>query len=161
MSPKDIGMPEPFCLAFASTELAVRAALNELTTALFVEGHDDSVRSTAEIVLGEVLNNIVEHAYGPDRQGEIELCCESGQNALWVTVCDRGAPMPGLRLPSGRPVELDGVREDLPEGGFGWFLVHSLAENLDYCRAAGRNRLSFAVPYGHGPDPDRRDPVQD
>lgn len=161
MSPKDIRMPEPFRLALTSTELAVRGALKELTAALLDEGHGDCVRSTAEIVLGEVLNNIVEHAYGPDRQGEIELYWESGQDALWFTVWDRGVPMPGLCLPSGRLVEFDTVGGDLPEGGFGWFLVHSLAVDLDYCRVAGRNRLTFAVPFEDDSDLDGRDLVQD
>lgn len=152
-------MPDHFRLVFTGTALAVRAALKELIATLAAEGRDDYLRSTTEIVLGEILNNIVEHAYGPDRQGEVELCCESGQDALWFTIRDHGAPMPGLCLPPGRPAPVDGARQDLPEGGFGWFLVHRLADDLEYCRDAGCNRLRFAIPYRRNPEMNARGPV--
>ncbi len=152
-------MPDPFRLVFTGTGFAVRAALEDLIAELSAQGHDDYLQSTTEIVLGEVLNNIVEHAYGPDRQGKVDLCCESGPDAIWFTICDHGVPMPGLCLPPGRPAQVDGARQDLPEGGFGWFLVHRLAENLDYRRDAGRNRLRFSIPYRPVPDKDGPGPV--
>lgn len=145
-------MPEPFRLFFPASELAVRVALNDLTAILNAEGHGDALQSTAEIVLGEVLNNIVEHAYGSGHKGNIQLSCQSCAEALWFTIRDHGAPMPELRVPPGHPAQVDRSKQDLPEGGFGWFLVHSLAQDLHYRRLSGCNVLCFAIPYRSDPD---------
>ena len=64
---------------------------------------------------------------------------------LHCTVSDTGAPMPGLCLPEGQFQPLKDLA-DLPEGGFGWFLIRSLTEGLAYQRSKGLNRLSFQLP---------------
>ena len=35
--------------------------------------------------------------------------------------------------------------QDLPEGGFGWFLIRSLTRDLTYLREDGYNMLCFCV----------------
>lgn len=52
--------------------------------------------------------------------------------------------MPGLCLPPGlqQPVDL---LEDIPEGGYGWFLIRSLTKDLAYHRINGTNHLSFLI----------------
>jgi serine/threonine-protein kinase RsbW len=52
--------------------------------------------------------------------------------------------MPGLCLPAGKFQPLDDLA-DLPEGGFGWYLIRSLTEELSYRRSNGINRLSFQL----------------
>jgi serine/threonine-protein kinase RsbW len=100
-------------------------------------------RGTAEIVLSEALNNIVEHAYAAHR-GQIEVCVRVVRGALICTVIDQGLPMPGESLPEGRLPEVRGV-EDLPEGGFGWHLIRTLSSDLAYSRVNGRNELRFRL----------------
>jgi serine/threonine-protein kinase RsbW len=101
------------------------------------------IRGTAEIVLAEVFNNIVEHAYA-ERGGNITLRLGWQDGALLCQVSDTGAPMPGLCLPAGKFQPLDDLA-DLPEGGFGWYLIRSLTEELSYRRSNGINRLSFQL----------------
>jgi serine/threonine-protein kinase RsbW len=126
--------------------LGVRAGLSAACAALAAAGVAEPELGAAEIALAEVMNNIAEHAYaaGP---GPIALrigrCDATG--ALVVVLLDCGAAMPGLRLPPGEPPLLDGPADDLPEGGFGWFLIRSLAADLDYRRRAGCNRLRFRL----------------
>lgn len=67
------------------------------------------------------------------------------QGALHCRITDSGAAMPGGRLPPGQFQDL-GETQSLPEGGFGWFLIRTLAQDLDYRRIAGRNLLSFQLP---------------
>lgn len=131
---------------FPGQEMAVRGALGELRRALGAARLSEDEADTMEIVLGEVLNNVVEHAYGPEQAGEIVMECESRGRGLFFTVRDFGRPMPEGRLPAGLPVDIERAREDLPEGGFGWFLVRSLARGLRYRRAKGCNVLSFCIP---------------
>nr|WP_317625820.1 ATP-binding protein [Rhodoalgimonas zhirmunskyi] len=100
-----------------------------------------------ELVLGEVLNNVVEHAYGPVTNGQIEVECALGEGALVFVVRDFGREMPEGQLPEGLPIDIHRLREeDLPEGGFGWFLVRALVRGLEYRREAGCNTLSFTIP---------------
>lgn len=95
----------------------------------------------AELVLAEVLNNVVEHACAeaPGRIVAVELW--SGTAGLHCRVTDDGRPMPGTRPPANPLPE----PHSLPEGGFGWPLIHQLTEDLHYSRARGVNVLSFRV----------------
>ena len=136
-------------ITFPSHPEQVRRALQKvLVSPLFTNpcqpALEDDLRGTAEIVLAEVLNNIVEHAYA-DQAGDITLRLVRHDGRVHCTVSDTGAPMPGLCLPEGRFQPLKDLA-DLPEGGFGWFLIRSLTEGLAYQRSKGLNSLSFQLP---------------
>jgi serine/threonine-protein kinase RsbW len=127
--------------------LSVRNGLQAMLAARPLRDLCEDDRGDAELVLAEVLNNIVEHAYR-DAPGHMtvflrrEVCAvEAGLPAgvLQVCVTDRGLPMPGLAPPAGQL----GATEDLPEGGFGWFLIRLLTGGLTYHRAGQENRLTF------------------
>ena len=136
-------------ITFPSHPEQVRRALQKVLASPLLTNpnqtaQEDDLRGTAEIVLAEVLNNIVEHAYA-DQAGNITLRLVRHDGGLHCTVSDTGAPMPGLCLPEGRFQPLDDLA-DLPEGGFGWFLIRSLVTELTYQRIDGENRLSFILP---------------
>ncbi|MFN6979493.1 MAG: ATP-binding protein, partial [Gemmobacter sp.] len=78
-----------------------------------------------------------------ERGGEIDLVLEPGPSGMRCAITDRGAPMPGLALPEGR---LPPPGPEVPEGGFGWHLIRSLARDLEYERQDGFNRLRFNLP---------------
>ena len=137
-------------LVIPGDPLAVRDGLRRMFDALMSRGVSDADRGTAEIVLAEVLNNIVEHAYAKDG-GEIEIFVQVGHDSLTCRVVDTGLPMPDHDLPAGQspmlaatPMEL----EDLPEGGFGWFLIRALSRDLIYWREGPRNLLFFRLQTG-------------
>lgn len=123
--------------------MAVREGLRALFDTLLLRSLAEDDRGTAEIVLAEALNNIVEHAYAR-HTGVIEITLLLRQNALLFRIVDSGLPMPGERLPVGQLAPLDQL-DDLPEGGFGWFLIRTLSHDLDYRRVDGRNLLSFRL----------------
>ncbi|MDE3028843.1 MAG: ATP-binding protein [Paracoccaceae bacterium] len=130
-------------LIFESDPMAVRVALISVLAHLspLLSGPDD--RDNAQIVLAEVLNNIVEHAYG-NRPGSIELFIRPTGAGLCCDVIDDGTPMPGHTPPSGVLIG-DDKPDDLAEGGFGWHLIRRLSTGLCYQRQGGRNRLSFEL----------------
>ena len=135
-----------FACEFAAEPMAVRAGL--LSTLGRLRGHigaDDA--SALELVLAEVCNNIVEHAYRGIEGGRIGVSFSVSDEVMDCCVTDRGLPMPGSRLPEGVPPELigDGDPDQLPEGGFGWFLIHDLTEALSYVRHDGQNELRFTI----------------
>ncbi len=130
-------------IVLPATPLAVRETLSRLFDPPDGVDLPEALHSKAQIVLAEVLNNIVEHAYAT-YAGDIDLCCEFDDKGLNVLITDRGLPLPLSGLPAGNdPMEDPG--DDLPEGGFGWFLIRTLAEDLNYDRTEGSNRLRFRV----------------
>ncbi|MBE3640349.1 ATP-binding protein [Mangrovicoccus algicola] len=127
---------------------AVRDALLRLARDLPAMGVRAESLGTVELVLAELLNNIVEHAYSAGPRGEIELELERRRSRLICTIVDRGRPMPGGALPPRRDLPVFADRRDLPEGGFGWFLIHELVEDLSYSRRNGMNVVRVGLSLG-------------
>lgn len=130
-----------FRMAIAANPIAVREGLRSLMAAEIMQALSDDGRGVSQIVLAEVLNNVVEHAYG-DRAGAIEVEVARIGDGLRCRVVDFGRPMPGGQLPDPNLTP----PEDLPEGGFGWYLIRTLAQELRYRRLHGRNELSLLLP---------------
>lgn len=97
-------------------------------------------RGAVQIVLAEVLNNVVEHAYA-EFSGKIEIWVTLRDGYLFIRIMDDGLPMPGGDLPGGKM----GRTDDLPEGGFGWYLIRNLSHELTYQRDGKRNILGLCV----------------
>jgi serine/threonine-protein kinase RsbW len=132
---------QPMQLTIASDPIAVRDALTTLLAGPEVQFLGATMRGTAEIVLAEVLNNIVEHAYAEDC-GEISVHLRQQSTGVQVIISDQGRPFPQDSLPQGTLPQIDSP-DDLPEGGFGWFLIRTLVQDLTYNRKEAHNHLSF------------------
>ncbi len=140
---KSPGPPEMVELVIPADAVSVRAALVNLFDTLLLRRLSDDRRGAAELVLAEVLNNIVEHAYAA-QSGQILLRLHVGPRELHCHVEDSGTPMPRGELPCGALKILDSHGEPA-EGGFGWHLIRALSRDLDYRRIDGRNQLSFRL----------------
>lgn len=128
------------------TPQEVRNALETLRHKLTAEEFAACNAGVLEIVLAEVLNNVVEHALAGRADGQIGVFCNYADSCWFVEVRDNGSEMPGQTLPDGKMPDVETDLLDLPEGGFGWGLVHTLAEDIAYQRhASGHNELSFRV----------------
>lgn len=125
----------------------VREACLKVTKSLECSGVGaQMIRANVELVLAEILTNIVKHGYMRGHGAIVIKAAKSG-DCLDFLVADRGVQMPGLALPVGQQPNVSSPIEDLPEGGFGWFLIHALTEDLSYSRNGKRNvlRFSFAL----------------
>ncbi|WP_298567019.1 ATP-binding protein [uncultured Aliiroseovarius sp.] len=132
-------------LVFPGNALAVRRALKASMVGLRHLDLSQDEKGVVEIVLAEVLNNIVEHAYDDTHTGVIELTVSRQDDDLIFLVLDDGLPLPEAKVPAGAAHNLNTPTSDLPEGGFGWFLIKQLTRNLSYQRSGNRNRLSFSI----------------
>ncbi len=105
----------------------------------------EGLRENAEVVIAEVLNNIAEHSYKGEAGGKLQL--RLGLHATWIDVetQDFGVPMPGLDIPAKRQPNPDAPAAALQEGGFGWYLIHTLAPKPHYIRRGKTNILRFRV----------------
>ncbi len=128
-----------------ATNLAVRRMLHGLHLSLLANGVSELDMEHVEIVLAEVLNNIVEHAYADRPQGVIAMIARLDPTEVQIELTDSGAPMPNQVLPAG-PAPTLGAQQDLPEGGFGWHLIRALTDRLEYERVGDQNRLTLHIP---------------
>lgn len=133
-------------ITIAADPLAVRNGLRALFETIMLRSLPAEGRGTAEIVLAEALNNIVEHAYARYR-GDIQISLRLSSSELICRIVDTGLPMPDATLPAGilQPFREGG---ELPEGGFGWFLIRTLSRDLEYRRDGNSNLLSFRLDTG-------------
>lgn len=131
---------------FEAHELAVRQVLAIIS--MHAKAHDlpPDLSEDLQLVLAEVLNNVVEHAYAHQGYGWVRLTLAEKAGGVRASILDEGCAMPDHKVPSPARHSLNGPLSDLPEGGFGWALIHDLAKDLKYRRKGNRNHLSFAIP---------------
>ena len=129
---------------YASGRFAVRQVLLSVMDGLSGLGLSDSEKANIELVLAEALNNVAEHAYHGVTAGLVELRVRRFPNHLSFVIMDEGHPMPTGEIPRHDATDT-WTRGDLPEGGFGWLLLRTLARNFAYKRVDGRNTLAFEI----------------
>jgi len=130
-------------LVLEADPILVRHVLRVMRTRLAAE-LSDSAAGSLEIVLAEILNNIVKHAYR-GAGGRIDLHIGRAPGALLCRVSDQGCAMPGGVLPDPARLPPGLAIADLPEGGFGWRMVRDLAQDLHYRRDGSSNILRFRM----------------
>lgn len=139
---------EPPALVLTADAMSVRAALGKFVAQLEDHGLGLEELGSVELVVAEALNNIVEHAYGPSGSGDIQLWWTLGHRGLHVRIADNGKPMPEGRAPLIHDSCARDYAAQVPEGGFGWFLITGLARNIVYRRERGMNVLTFRIVVG-------------
>ncbi|MEX3017662.1 ATP-binding protein [Gymnodinialimonas hymeniacidonis] len=125
----------------------VRRALDDVRDKLNEMPEFQAIGDTTQIILAEVLNNVVEHAYRFQPGHPIEVTLSFAEEALNCRVVDQGVAMPKGKPPNGGMPEIDpNSPDDLPEGGFGWAMIHMMTDGLSYTRKDGCNELFFSIP---------------
>ncbi len=139
----DTGFQE--CVSLCAQPLEVRRALATLKDKLRPRLPAETL-DRLELVLAEVLNNIVEHAYADAPDGGIEVRIASISGKIFCHFNDLGVEIPGGSLPVGHfPRTHDVSLEDLPEGGFGWAMIHTLTDGISYRHWGGHNFLTLRI----------------
>ncbi|MEH6644519.1 ATP-binding protein [Sulfitobacter sp.] len=135
---------QPFSIVIAGSQDAVRDGIAQTMARLASLDLPQDKAGSVELVLAEALNNTVEHALATvTPQSRIEIRGSYNAACLRLTIIDQGKPMPHEALPTGHAPELDVEFENLPEGGFGWHMIHALARDVEYVRVSEANHLSL------------------
>jgi len=79
-----------------------------------------------DLAVEEAAANIVRHAYGPDRTGDIEVVMEATGGALRITLTDWGLPFHAD--PS--HLDVDVPLEARAKGGMGVLLIHGSMDSV-------------------------------
>ncbi len=130
-----------------SRQLRVAGASEEVRElALFCRECVDSLfsgmdASLIELAVVEAANNVVKHAYASEDDSFLDLIVRHRGDTLEFTLLDNGRPfdIESLRSPS---FEWDRV-EDVPENGWGVFLMRSIMDVVDYRRNDGTNVMKM------------------
>lgn len=138
-------------LIFAATESEASAGIAQLSKCLETQGLPPHKASDVKIALAEAINNVVEHAYADVTPAKVQVRCRLHKNWLEILIADTGNPLPGFRVPDGVPAPLGSTIQGLPEGGFGWFLIHELTSDIRYEHSEGCNRLSLRFDFPEAP----------
>lgn len=108
------------------------------------EGVESECIGDVMLVLAEAVNNVIEHAYGVDTRGDIEIKGTLRAQTLSVQIVDKGKPFDGPP----HEVVLNTEKyelSDMPDGGFGWFLIKSLTEDIHFSNDGVYNKLTLVV----------------
>jgi len=143
------GTLPPFTVVLKGVEDAVRDGLARAMDGLAALALTTDEASNVELVLAEALNNVVEHALAGSRgQTQIEIRLRHDAAGLHITIVDFGQPMPAGKAPRGRAPNVEVDLGDMPEGGFGWFMIQTLAESVGYARTENANHLTLTLAVG-------------
>lgn len=124
----------------------IRLLVNEIASYLAsVLACRPDVCGDAELLIAEALNNIEEHGYAAESGMPVQVTVWVLENAIHVATRDFGVPMPGLTVPPMQRPDVDVDPDALPEGGFGWYMIHKLAPNPSYTRRGSTNLLFFKL----------------
>ena len=106
----------------------------------FAETHGLSRKVAMETVLAldEVVTNVINHAWGDDRDHHCQVSFERSAEAVRITVEDDGAAFDPLNA---KPPDLGAPLDDRPIGGLGIHLVKQFMDQVTYHRVEGKNRL--------------------
>ena len=130
-----------FLSAQNNVSKATKAATKWMTDVCINAEEIDDV----SLVVAEALNNVIEHAYSYAEDGRIELFLNHQSDLLTVKVVDQGAAFDGP--PEKKEMGDHGAMDimDLPEGGFGWFMIQSLCKEISFVRENNRNNLTLVL----------------
>jgi len=92
-------------------------------------GMDDIEVYAVELAVDEACTNIIEHAYGLDKGGEIECTCTAANDCLTVILRDHGKP---FNLSSVMEPDLSSGLEKRPLGGLGVYLMRQLMDEVRF-----------------------------
>ncbi|MBN2202486.1 ATP-binding protein [bacterium] len=105
-----------------------------------------------ELAVDEACSNVIEHAYGEERPGDIDVSVRADRDRLTVTVSDNGKSFrfDGVPVP-----DMKQYLSELRVGGLGIYLMRMLMDDVTYRSRAGRNELRM-VKYRGGGNPARK-----
>jgi serine/threonine-protein kinase RsbW len=92
-------------------------------------GLNDKAVYAIQMAVDEACTNIIEHAYGGEGKGQIQLTCSIQDEGLNVTIFDQGVPFEPDQVP-----ELD-VQAPLSarrRRGMGMFFINNLVDTVEY-----------------------------
>ena len=126
--------------SLANSQTLVPDLLAEIREWMIKVGVGNDKNTDVQIVLAEALNNVIEHGFTHERTGTIEIDIEVSGDTTVVRLTDNGkafTPPKATKSPMQNSCDID----NLPEGGFGWFLIKKIVSSYEFHRFSNKNLL--------------------
>jgi serine/threonine-protein kinase RsbW len=91
-----------------------------------------------QLAVDEACTNVIEHGYGGEDRGVIDLVCQVREGELVVTILDHAAPFDPNQVPA---PQLNASLDELKVGGLGIYLMRQVMDAVEFSAEAGGNRL--------------------
>ena len=103
-------------------------------------GLSDFAVYTVETAVDEACSNIIEHAYGGENMGDIEITCQNHTENLTVKIGDWGRHFQPENIPD---PDLHDNLDNLPDHGLGLFFMRKWMDEVDFHFSEGCNLLTM------------------
>ncbi len=127
-------------LTINSTLTELENVKQDLDRILRGVGLNEVLIENTQLIAEEILVNIIQYGYENRNDGHIELRIEKNEQKLTMTFKDGGKPFNPLTEVAS--IDFDRTDDERSQGGFGFFLVQKLAEQVDYAYLNGKNILT-------------------
>lgn len=101
-------------------------------------GMDEREVFHCQLAVDEACTNIIEHGYGGEDRGNIDVACDTRDGELVVTLSDTGAPFDPNIVPEPGPYR---SIEDAGIGGHGLYFMRRVMDVVDFSAGAHGNTL--------------------
>ena len=129
-------MEKSFAMDAVAEDRSLRVIRNFFTDALKnLFAHDDVIY--LEMCLNEMCENIIKHAYTPENPGPISIRMKVDDNAVKITVIDRGRPFSVLDYD---PMDKSILVEKGIKGKLGIRAIKTVCDRIFYKRLKGKNK---------------------
>ena len=102
-------------------------------------GFNDKTVYACQLAVGEACENVINHGYKEEGNGQIILTAKTSPGSLILELCDTAPPF----NPAVSPENSDWEREDPPIGGLGLLIIHRVMDKVNYRREGDRNYLEL------------------
>lgn len=113
---------------FPAAPSELKATRHAVQNALADCGLSEALSRDVVMALDEACQNVIRHAYGSDRSGDIELAIERDDNDLVFLLTDWAPRTDPARV---KPRDLDDIRP----GGLGTHLIREVMDSADFVEA--------------------------
>lgn len=101
-------------------------------------GFDEADVNRCQLAVDEACTNIIEHGYGGEDRGKIEIACESQRGELTITIWDQAKRFDPNAAP---PPKLGANIENLGIGGLGLYFMRQVMDRVEFSYENGGNKL--------------------
>jgi serine/threonine-protein kinase RsbW len=101
-------------------------------------GLGDVESSRCQLAVDEACTNVIEHGYGGEDQGAIDLVCQVRSDDLVITIHDHARPFDPSEVP---PPKLNASLDELKVGGLGIYFMRQVMDAVEFSYEDGGNKL--------------------
>lgn len=109
-------------------------------------GLDDTACYAVELAVDEACSNIIDHAYGAEGLGDIEITSLIDEQGLTIIMRDFGKPFDPSKV---RKPRLKVPLNQVDSSGLGVFLMHRMMDEVNYEFTRSNGNILTMVKYRH------------